>query len=560
MEAQLQGIVDARKWHRSKSLTGTVFRSDLHEILHRVLHHRLFDPFFGMIILVNLVIIIIETDEFAKDREPASWVTALSGAILISFILELALRLFVQGWRFWLDEWNVFDFTLILTDTLMNVIDLIAGSSFPVSFLRIARLFKLARLTRAFRLFAELRLLMAGLLGAVKAIFWGAVLLVFALLIWAVIAVQVIHPLTVKIAEKGAYADCERCPRAYATVFDATLTLCQQLVAGDSWGWNTITVIEHYPATGIFFALSFLSVGMAILNLMLGVVVDVASQARERLREDMENAHLIEMMASTKDLLKYCESLDTDGNGEITWDELTTGYRENEAFKDALTEMDVWEDDLGILFGFLDTDKSGAVSYNEFITSSFKLKSSSEQFLLAHIKYYVSVIKDKICENLESVRTEIISEERKVEEELLNAERKFEEGHRQEMRSIEEMEIRANMALGIDDRSLNGKVEDMGKLGKHFVEATGTREDGANGEKRVPDGGPTESIIYHSHQSAETHRSAEEDLLSPTLRNAAQEKQISLDCQTAPDWQEVKLMESIGQIVADTKRKADSTS
>ena len=71
-----------------------------------------------------------------------------------------------------------------------SFLGLVLGSVFPVSVLRIFRLCKLARMSKVFRVFPELRLMMAGLLGSFRTIFWGTVLLAFFLLVWSIIAVQ----------------------------------------------------------------------------------------------------------------------------------------------------------------------------------------------------------------------------------------------------------------------------------------------------------------------------------------------------------------------------------
>merc|ERR1711871_442256 len=87
---------------------------------------------------------------------------------------------------------------------------------------------------------------------------------------------------------------CERCGRAYSNTFAAALTLWQTLVAGDSWGTTSIDLIEKHPGTAIYFVTSLMFIGMAVLNLILGVVVDVASQARNKLSAEIENEKLLQ--------------------------------------------------------------------------------------------------------------------------------------------------------------------------------------------------------------------------------------------------------------------------
>lgn len=48
-----------------------------------------------------------------------------------------------------------------------------------------------------------------------------------------------------RVASKGLYDGCERCPRAFKSTFNSALTFTQQIVTGDSWGTISIPVIEE---------------------------------------------------------------------------------------------------------------------------------------------------------------------------------------------------------------------------------------------------------------------------------------------------------------------------
>jgi len=435
-EGQIHQFAQKRKKAKSKQNLETEFRSEIHKTCYHILHNQLFELVFGAVIVFNLVLVMIETDAVAKDQDVPPWADASSWIVLTLFVAELILRLFVLKADFWYDECCVFDFVLVLTDVVLNLIGLFAGRLFPVSFLRIIRLFKLARVGKVFAVFPELRLMMAGLLGSLQAIFWGTVLLAFVLLVFAILAVQFVQPYNLEVAAKGGYAGCERCSRAYASVFDATVTLTQQVVAGDSWGEVTIPVMEHAPSTSLFFASVFLIIGMAVLNLILGVVVDIASQARDKMATELEDEKTMERLEVHCHLLEICKALDKNDNGEISKEELNEGWLENEHFRNALEFMDVSHDDLEVLWTILDADKSGAISYAEFVTSCYKLKSSNTHFILAHVKYYITVIKNKLCDQLEQVKDEMLQAEQKMEAEILKEEHAIMKG----MEQLEEEE------------------------------------------------------------------------------------------------------------------------
>jgi len=402
------------------------FSGPLHAKAHWLLHQTWLDLILGVIILFNLAIVIVETDAAAAGDAAPTWTKVWSWVILLTFLSELCLRLFVLGAGFFFEPMNVFDFVIIVTDLCSSLLEIVAGSVLSLSFLRVVRLCKLARVAQAFHVCSELRLLMAGLIGCLRAIFWGTVLLMLFLVIWGVIAVQFLHPLNNELFEQGRYADCERCGRAYADVFSSCLIFFQQIVAGDSWGLVTVNVIEEYPWTALIYGPLFLSVGLAVMNLILGVVVDVASQARGKMQGEMADEKLVAVKEMKYNLLLVCRAMDADGSGMLDKAELLRGYNENANFRASLDGIGISLEDLDILWILLDEDRSGTVSYAEFVTQCYRMKSSKTEFMLAYIKYYVTVIKSQIVEEIQLVKTELRNEDQKiaaVENEMLVEER-----------------------------------------------------------------------------------------------------------------------------------------
>jgi len=372
-----------------------------------LLGKQAFDHVMGVVIMLNMLIIIVETDHSAKHTESLPWAAAVGWMILFLFIIELMMRLFVLRWLFFRDGWNTFDFLVVFIDSMFSFLGLILGSVFPVSVLRILRLCKLARVSKVFRVFPELRILMAGLIGSFKAIFWGTVLLCFVLFVWAIIAVQFIHPLNQELADKGRLEGCERCPRAYSSVLQSVLTFSQQIVAGDSWGQATIPVIEEYPVTALYFAGVFLSIGIAVMNLILGVVVNVAMSEHDRLSGEIEDEKNMARLDAHDNLVKVCEEMDKDGSGELSKEELLEGYTEREDFRNCLAELDVEKQDLEIAFAGMDVDRNGSVSYTEFVKKVYKLKDTDSQFQFEQLRHNVLIVKDMLTNQMDRPEPEV---------------------------------------------------------------------------------------------------------------------------------------------------------
>lgn len=414
---------DPEETKLTATLHGVILTSTLQTEVFNALRNPVTEYGMALIILFNMVIIIIDTDQASADPDGGTDWTATSGnIILLVFIVELVMRLYALRKGFWKDTWNKFDFIVVVSDASFSLFGFLFGDMFEVSVLRVFRLAKLARMTKVVRMFPELRELVAGLVGAFRAIFWGMVLLTFALLVWSIIAVQFIHPLNKEMTEKGLHDGCERCPRAFSSVMNSFLTFSQQIICGDSWGQATIPIIEYAPHTSVFFAAVFLSVGLAIVNLILGVVVTVAQEAHDLTRKDHEDEKRMAVMESQNHLMSMCADMDADGSGELTREEIEKGFRDNKAFRDCLLEMDVEEDGLSIVWTILDSDKSGVLNFKEFVSQIYKMRDSDSQFMLAYIRYYITLIRDNICDLMMKQTEEAQEQAQRLEKELLDTE------------------------------------------------------------------------------------------------------------------------------------------
>jgi len=377
--------------------------------IRKVLQHHAFDNCMGLVIMVNMALIIIETDHAAHNDDPLEWVETLGWLILVIFILELVLRVFVYRIEFFKDGWNLFDFSIIATDSLFSFLGAMLGNVFPMSMLRIFRLAKLARVSKVFRVFPELRVMMAGLAGSLRAIFWGTMLLAFVVFVWAIIAVQFIHPLNKELADRHIRDECERCPRAYESVLQATLTFCQQVVAGDSWGKHTIPVIEAHPWTALYFMAVFLTVSVSVMNLILGVVVNVALSESEGLQGELAEEQKIMKMSATNEILEICKEMDVDGDGELSEMELR-GFQDSMEFRTAMKKLNLTQEDLTIAFQTMDT--GGTVSYHEFVRKLYKMKDSDAQFMLERIQYLIIQVRDHVVDNMKKTEETMVELEK----------------------------------------------------------------------------------------------------------------------------------------------------
>jgi hypothetical protein len=132
----------------------------------------------------------------------------------------------------------------------------------------------------------------------------------------------------------------------------------------------------------------------------------------------MKEERDVQRIQAHDELMQMCEDMDEDGNNELTFAEIKHGFDHNDEFRETLAKMDIVADDLNIVWTILDSDKSGTVTAQEFVSQVYKMKSSDTQFMLAYIKYYVTDIKDKLKAGQDKMKDDLRSGQTELAEKL----------------------------------------------------------------------------------------------------------------------------------------------
>jgi len=251
-------------------------------------------------------------------------------------------------------------------------------------FLRIFRIMRLLRAARILISIRELYMLLNGLMSSLRAIFFGSFILLAMLVLWAILLVQFVHPINSRI-DYGE--SCVRCPKGLSSVPQTCLTLFQQIVAGDSWGMISIPVIEEAPWTATMMVAIVITVSLGVMNLILAVIVERATEARQN---DVENT-LKEKEKERKNqkmkLASMCAEMDRTGLGLMTFEDLRIGFETHLEFRDLLRLMDVrTEQELEAVFKILDADHSGDLTAQEFCDQLHDMRNRDTRMTLVFIK------------------------------------------------------------------------------------------------------------------------------------------------------------------------------
>lgn len=354
-----------------------------------------YDAAVASVVAVNVVLLIIETDCGGGGRPTPSWVILCNHLIIGTFFFELCIKLAIYRRSYFRSFYNLVDFTLVSLDVVSFILTMVIELP-SLSMLRIVRLVRLGRSIQFLMMFPELGLMLTALFGTIKSLCWGAVLIAMVLVLCSILAVQLLNPINQEIAASGYYDGCERCPRAFESVWQSMLTFFQQLIAGDSWGTVSVPISEASPLAWLYQAFVLVCLNLLVLNVILAAVVDAAQQARGNNLEIIAKQKEEEKRAMQKDLLRLCQELDVDGSDSLTFQEVLDGFHNNIEFFHIMKAMAIDPEDIAFVWGILDSDGSGEVNYSEFCDELFKMKTKDTRTMVLFIKHYVSEIRTQL--------------------------------------------------------------------------------------------------------------------------------------------------------------------
>lgn len=368
--------------------------------LARIIMHQAFETGMGLVIFANVLLIVFEANadascypEFLYDLDscPRSsaalfWPWACNLALQTTYSAECIARCFVERGMYVKNQWNVIDLVIVVVGWFGMALTEMVN-------LNVLRVFRVLRLLRAGRLLIsvpELYILLSGLTTSIKAIFFGSIMLIFVVFVWAIVMVELIHPLNLEIDYDER---CPRCKEGFQTVYMASLTLFQQIVAGDSWGAISLPLAEAHPWTSpILFAI-LMTISLGVMNLILAVIVEKAAEARQNDLDRKLQQKDLDRERNMVDLALLCDRMDTDGSGALSLEEMLHGYVNERKFYTLMQESGIEKDDLQTMFNVLDSDDSGEVDYVEFCNQLGKCPKRDPMMLAAMTRYSVMEVR-----------------------------------------------------------------------------------------------------------------------------------------------------------------------
>ena len=200
-----------------------------------------------VIIFINAILLGLETSPSVMTKM-GDTLRHVDKIILWIFVVELILRIYAHGLRFFRDPWGVFDF-LIVAIALVP-----ASEQFCV--LRALRILRALRLISGVH---RMRRVVEALLRAVPGIGAVAALLLLVFYVFAVIATKLFG---------GEF------PQWFGTIGESMYSLFQ-IMTLESWSMGIVRpVMVQFPYAWSFFVVFIIVSSFTVLNLFIAIIVD----------------------------------------------------------------------------------------------------------------------------------------------------------------------------------------------------------------------------------------------------------------------------------------------
>ncbi|SDN82180.1 voltage-gated sodium channel [Lutimaribacter pacificus] len=222
------------------------------------------------VIIFNAVILGLETSQVVMDRA-GPLILLLDQLCLAVFVVEIALKLVARGPRFFSSGWNIFDFVIVGISVVP------AGQG-----LSVLRALRILRVLRVVSVAPRLRRVVEGLLNALPGM--GSVFLLMTLIFYigAVMATKLFGT---------AFPDW------FGTLGRSAYSLFQ-IMTLESWSMGIVRpVMEVYPQAWAFFLPFILVTTFAVVNLLVGLIVNSMQDAHHEEDNQRTDAYRDEVLA-----------------------------------------------------------------------------------------------------------------------------------------------------------------------------------------------------------------------------------------------------------------------
>eukprot|EP00811_Abedinium_folium_P012401 NODE_2149_length_2282_cov_10.167053.p1 GENE.NODE_2149_length_2282_cov_10.167053~~NODE_2149_length_2282_cov_10.167053.p1 ORF type:complete len:628 (-),score=176.45 NODE_2149_length_2282_cov_10.167053:399-2153(-) len=391
--------------------------------LEGVVTSSAFESFFGALILINAVMMAIETQYLGMDlghsmgyegyekTAAQTWGDASPALEVIeislgsAFTVELVVKLLGLKKVFFKQAWNYFDALLILCWFLAEAGVKLIFNPLILRLFRLMRLVRLLRIVKHIEAFDSLQVLVGSIMSCLPVLVWATILLVLIHLLVGLVFTGLLKPF---MEDEENVLDDRQSVFGYFGTFSRTMVSMFELSLGN---WVPIcrlligAVDERY---GLVVLLYKMVVGFAVIKVITGVFLHetfrTAAQDEELMmvqKKRAEARHAVRMET-------WFNEVDCSGDGTVDLAEFRKVFV-HPPMKMWLSNQDLNVDDPDLLFKLID-DGDGQLTINELSRGIARLRGPSRNVdvtCLMHLSEHASALLSQSEERLDMMINEL---------------------------------------------------------------------------------------------------------------------------------------------------------
>eukprot|EP00927_Polykrikos_kofoidii_P038529 TRINITY_DN3291_c0_g1_i2.p1 TRINITY_DN3291_c0_g1~~TRINITY_DN3291_c0_g1_i2.p1 ORF type:complete len:576 (-),score=81.93 TRINITY_DN3291_c0_g1_i2:398-2125(-) len=355
-------------------------------VVSRFVQSLEFDYVIALAIILNAMALGSQTNYMAKHWTSSTpdYYNTIDVFFCLIFVMEMVARIYVERCSFvsgpdW--TWNFFDLvvtSLQLTETILLTCLASNGDAklhlneftddtrlFQV--LRIFRLLRILRVLRVLHLVGDLRAIITSIGVSLRPLCWTVILLLLLTFFFGVFVTQVVTDHKV-VHPKLASVSLEEW---YGTLWTSMLTLFEAVSGGKEWCDVLNPLANQISFWLVFPFIAYIAfVIFALINILTGIFVDRTIRHGKADHRQFLLEHV--QAAITR----------TSCDGNVSWDDFQAHLQDPD-IKLLFDEIDVDQDDAHELFHLLDTNQTGKVDVDEFISGCMRLDGPAKAVDLA---------------------------------------------------------------------------------------------------------------------------------------------------------------------------------
>lgn len=377
----------------------------------RVVSANAFTNCIMLLILVNLVLLGVEIQVATTlgQFDVPRWFGIINTVIVCIFILEISLKFVAYGVKGLLCGkdafWNNLDFLVIaasVLETAVEIWDLSLSATHGTSsaHLRIMRTMRLIRALRGIRVIrllryvSALRTLVFSIVSTTGSLMWTLVLLSLLFYSFGVILTQIVSDHcrfeAIRITEDdNALPNCkdidELLHRYWNDVPESVCTLFLAITGGLSWD-DAFRPLRFSPLAVVLLVLYIIVTVFAVLNVVTGVFCNTAIESAQSDKDIAIMKQMRKHDAQVQALRHIFKEIDHDKSMHVTLAELKEALSAKK-LSSFMESMGISTQDVSTLFMIIDTDKSGMIDLEEFVSGCMQLHGPAKSLQLAQMSH-----------------------------------------------------------------------------------------------------------------------------------------------------------------------------